>query len=50
MPCTAPALLFLQVLLAAAAAAVVVVAEEEDFGISQIACCVTILRGVAPCP
>ena len=50
MPCTAPALLFLQVLLAAAAAAVVVVAEEEDFGISQIACCVTILRGVAALP
>jgi hypothetical protein len=51
MPCTAPALLFLQVLLAAAAAAAavaaaVVVAAEEDFGISQIACCVTILRGV----
>ena len=49
MPCTAPALLFLEVLLAAAAAAAVVVvaAAEEDFGISQIACCVTILRGVA---
>ena len=48
MPCTAPALLFLEVLLAAAAAAAVVVvaAAEEDFGISQIACCVTILRGV----
>ena len=52
MPCTAPALLFLEVLLAAAAAAAVVVvaAAEEDFGISQIACCVTILRGVAALP